>query len=65
LISALKFSGFWAKQILPYFIVGLVIVSYVEAYLPQELVTGHLTGVTGVLLASVVGGHSIPQLSWR
>ena len=54
MISALKFSGFLAKQILPYFIVGLVIVNYVEAYLPQELVTGYLTGVTGVLLASVV-----------
>ena len=41
---------------LPYSIVGLVIVSYVEAYLPQELVTGYLTGIAGVFLASVVGG---------
>jgi uncharacterized membrane protein YraQ (UPF0718 family) len=56
LISALKFSWFLAKQILLYFIVGLVVVSYVEAYLPQELVTGYSTGITGVLLASVVGG---------
>jgi uncharacterized membrane protein YraQ (UPF0718 family) len=56
LVSALKFSWFLAKQILPYFIVGLVIVSYVEACLSQELVTGYLTGITGVLLASVVGG---------
>jgi uncharacterized membrane protein YraQ (UPF0718 family) len=29
-------------------------VSYVEAYLPQELVTGYLAGITGVLFASVV-----------
>ena len=56
LVSALKFGGFLAKQILPYFILGLVVVSYVEAFLPQELVGGYLTGVTGVLLASIVGG---------
>jgi len=56
LISALKFGGFLAKQILPYFIVGLVVVGYVEAYTPTEIVGGYLTGVTGVLLASVIGG---------
>ncbi|MDH5770771.1 MAG: permease [Candidatus Bathyarchaeota archaeon] len=56
LISALKFGGHLAKQILPYFIVGLVVVSYVEAYIPQEIVEGYLTGITGILLASVIGG---------
>jgi len=56
LISALKLGGYLAKQILPYFLLGLVIVGYVEAYLPQELVGSYLSGVTGVLLASVIGG---------
>jgi uncharacterized membrane protein YraQ (UPF0718 family) len=56
LISALKFGGYLAKQILPYFILGLIVVSYVEAYLPEELIGNYLTGVTGVLLASVIGG---------
>jgi len=56
LVSALKFGGFLAKQILPYFIVGLVVVGYVTAYTPQNLVQGYLTGITGVLLASVIGG---------
>ena len=54
--SALKFGGFLAKKILPYFIVGLIAVSYVEAYLPQDLVVTYLTGITGILLASVIGG---------
>jgi uncharacterized membrane protein YraQ (UPF0718 family) len=56
LISALKFGGYLARQILPYFLAGLVIVSYVTAYTPQELVQGYLTGVTGVLIASVAAG---------
>ena len=56
LISALKFGGYLAKQILPYFIVGLIVVGYVTAYTPQNLVEGYLTGVRGVLLASVIGG---------
>jgi len=54
--AALKFGGYLAKRILPYFIVGLVAVSYVEAYLPEDLVGNYLTGVSGVLIASVIGG---------
>lgn len=56
LISALKFGGYLAKQIMPFFIVGLIIVGYVMAYTPQEMVEGYLTGITGILLASVIGG---------
>jgi hypothetical protein len=56
LASALKFGGFLGKQILPYFFFGLVIVSYLEAFLPEEIVATYLTGVGGVLLASVIGG---------
>lgn len=56
LVSSLKFGGYLAKQILPYFLLGLVAVSYVEAYIPPEIVEGYLTGITGVLLASVIGG---------
>ena len=54
--AALKFAGYLGKQILPYFILGLVVVSYVEAFLPEDLVGNYLTGVTGVLIASVIGG---------
>ena len=54
--SALKFGGYIAKQILPFFILGLVVVSYVEAYLPGDIVGTYLTGITGVLIASIIGG---------
>ncbi|MGQ9507680.1 MAG: permease [Candidatus Bathycorpusculaceae bacterium] len=54
--AALKFGGYLAKQILPFFILGLVAVSYLEAFLPEEIIKDYLTGVSGVLLASVLGG---------
>jgi len=54
--SALKFGGYLAKQILPFFLLGLVAVSYVEAFLPEDIVGTYLTGIGGVLLASVIGG---------
>ena len=54
--ASLKFGGFLAKRILPYFLVGLVVVSYVSAYLPEEIVSHYLTGPVGVLVASVIGG---------
>jgi uncharacterized membrane protein YraQ (UPF0718 family) len=54
--AALKFGGYLAKQILPYFILGLVVVSYLEAFLPEEIIKTYLTGIGGVLFASVLGG---------
>jgi len=56
LLASLKFGGYLAKQILPYFILGLVTVSYVEAYLPERIVGNYLRGISGVLVASVMGG---------
>lgn len=54
--SALKFGWFLGKKILPAFFLGLVSVSYLQAYVPEEAVATYLTGVGGVLLASVIGG---------
>jgi uncharacterized membrane protein YraQ (UPF0718 family) len=36
--------------------VGLIVVGYVTAYMPESIVEGYLTGVTGVLIASIIGG---------
>ena len=54
--SALKFGGYLAKQILPAFFVGLVAVSYVQAFFPEELVRAYLTGPLGVVVAALLGG---------
>ena len=43
-------------MILLYFISGLIVVSYVVAYIPEDIVEKYLTVVTGVLVVSVIGG---------
>ncbi len=54
--NALKFGGFLAKRIIPPFLVGLVAVSYFQAFFPSELVSTYLTGAFGVVLAALLGG---------
>jgi uncharacterized membrane protein YraQ (UPF0718 family) len=54
--SALKFGGYLAKRILQAFFVGLVAVSYVQAFFPEELVRAYLTGPLGVVVAALLGG---------
>ena len=54
--SALKFGGYLARQILPAFFVGLVAVSYVQAFFPEELVRAYLTGPLGIVVAALLGG---------
>ena len=54
--GSLKFAGYLSKQILPFFLLGLVAVSYVMAYMPEDIVGAYLTGIPGVLIASVIGG---------
>jgi uncharacterized membrane protein YraQ (UPF0718 family) len=56
LIHSLKFAGYLAKQILPFFFIGLIAVSYVQAFLPENIVGNYLVGFQGILLASVIGG---------
>ena len=51
-----KFGAELARRIIPLFLLGLIAVSYLEAYMPQEIVATYLTGVGGVILASVLGG---------
>ena len=54
--SGLKFGGYLAKRIIPAFAVGLVVVSYVQAFFPAELVQTYLTGPTGVLYSAILAG---------
>lgn len=54
--NALKFGGYLARQILPAFLLGLVAVSYVQAFFPEELVKAYLTGPLGVVVAALLGG---------
>jgi uncharacterized membrane protein YraQ (UPF0718 family) len=54
--SALKFGGYLAKRIIPAFAIGLVAVSYFQAFFPAELVQTYLTGSTGVVYSAILAG---------
>ncbi len=54
--SALKFGGYLAKRIVPVFVLGLVAVSYFQAFFPSELVETYLTGAMGVVYAAALAG---------
>jgi len=56
LYNALKFGWYLAKTIFPALLIGIVAVSYFEAYMSEQLIAKYLTGVTGIMLASVIGG---------
>jgi uncharacterized membrane protein YraQ (UPF0718 family) len=54
--SALKFGGYLAKRIIPAFALGLVVVSYVQAFFPAEIVEAYLTGPAGVVYSAILAG---------
>jgi uncharacterized membrane protein YraQ (UPF0718 family) len=54
--NAFRFGGQMAKQILPSFLIGLIIVSYFQAFFPENLVKNLLTGPRGVIVAALLGG---------
>lgn len=44
-----------AKSVLPYLLGGVFVISFIEAYLPPQLVAHYLTGVKGTLIAAFIG----------
>ena len=54
--NAFRFGGQMARQILPSFLIGLVIVSYFQAFFPENVVRNLLTGPRGVVVAALLGG---------
>ena len=54
--NGLKFGGHLAKRIVPAFLVGLVAVSYFQAFFPEEIIKTYLTGPFGVVVAAALGG---------
>ncbi len=43
------------KKVVPFLLLGLFIVSYIDAFLPPEIVARYLTGITGVGISAVLG----------
>ena len=50
-----KFSCHLARSLLPYLLLGIAVVGYVEAYLPPKMVAAYLSGCLGVVLGAVMG----------
>jgi len=53
--ESLKEAWYLTSRALPYLLLGVAVVSYVEAYLPKELVATYLTGFGGVVLGAAIG----------
>jgi len=53
--NSLKEAWGLTRKALPYLLLGVAAVSYVEAYLPKEIVGAYLTGVHGVILGAAIG----------
>jgi len=51
-----QYSWQMVKIVLPYLLLGLVIVSFLAAYLPDELIEAYLVGYIGILIGAAVGG---------
>jgi uncharacterized membrane protein YraQ (UPF0718 family) len=54
--NALRFGGQMARQIIPTFLVGLIIVSYFQAFFPENIISTWMTGPGGVVVAALLGG---------
>ncbi|MHA1340038.1 MAG: permease [Promethearchaeota archaeon] len=54
--AAYEFSWTIVKQIVPLLLLGLAIVSYLAAYLPEEWVSLYFTGFAGIVIAALLGG---------
>ena len=53
--DALKEAWGLVSKALPYLLAGVAVVSYVEAYLPKEVVGAYLTGIHGIVLGAAIG----------
>jgi len=48
-------AGDLTRKVVPYLVLGLVFVSFIEAYMPKDIVAKWLTGVHGVILGGAIG----------
>lgn len=54
LVSLSEAMGF-ATKILPFLLGGVAAISFVEAYMPAQIVSHYMTGIRGVVLGAVIG----------
>jgi uncharacterized membrane protein YraQ (UPF0718 family) len=55
--SEISLAEAWVllRRVIPYLLLGVALVSYIEAYLPREVVGTYLTGSRGIVLGAAIG----------
>jgi uncharacterized membrane protein YraQ (UPF0718 family) len=54
-VNSLKEAYALVRMILPYLLIGVAAVSFIDAYMPRDVVGAYLTGPLGVILGAVIG----------
>ena len=54
-VNSLKEAYALVRIVLPYLLIGVAAVSYIDAYMPRDVVGTYLTGLHGVVLGAVIG----------
>jgi uncharacterized membrane protein YraQ (UPF0718 family) len=54
-VNSLKEAYALVRMILPYLLIGVAAVSFIDAYMPRDVVGAYLTGPLGVILGATIG----------
>jgi len=54
-VASLHDAHALVRMILPYLLVGVAVVSFIDAYLPKEVAGTYLTGSLGIILGAMIG----------
>jgi hypothetical protein len=54
-VNSLKEAYALVRMVLPYLLIGVAAVSFIDAYLPRDLVGTYLTGPQGIFLGAAIG----------
>lgn len=54
-LVSLEEAKSFALKILPYLLGGVAVISFIEAYVPPQVVSHYMTGIKGVVLGAVIG----------
>jgi hypothetical protein len=54
-VNSLKEAYALVRMVFPYLIIGVAAVSFIDAYMPKDVVGAYLTGPQGVLLGATIG----------
>ena len=53
--NSLIMAGYLAKKMLPFILLGIGVVSYIQAYIPPQIIVKYLTGVQGIIMGAIIG----------